>query len=623
MVQGRRLRPRTTRRVRAWIIAAACGLVAACAATPASASGPVWTAGAELGLPSNAHPSAPDAALTSVACPMVVGSCAAAGTYTDDTSAGRALVAEEAAGPGWRSSASALPGDADGGHPDPRLLSIACGAAGSCSAVGHYARSGDARAMIASRAGGGWQADELALPAGAGATPYAGLTAVACGAAGACGAIGFYEVSGGSDVPMAAAQVGGAWSAADAIVLPAGAATTDPLAALLSVACGGAGTCVAVGAYEDASGAFRPMATVLSGGTWAPAVQIALPADAHATTPDAVLSTVACPASDICIAGGSYRDSGGAARPLVASLGGGSWASTALALPAGAAAHPDTAEIDAIACGAVGSCGAVGTYADTGATPRTMVASQIGGSWGAATRLALPADADQASAASSESSIACGAAGACVLVAPYVDASGNGQRAMTAAQVDGAWSAASTLPLPADAHATLPDAFPDSVACAERWSCVAVGSYTNTSGSRRVLLATAAPAQDNAPPTPAPAGTAGTPAPVTSKAQAAARPVLAVKTARFAVSKGAVRVKLACREARCSGTIKLTTAKGRRVVLAKGTYGLARGKSKTIVLRLTRSGRKAFEHSRVQPVHARLVIAIKGARTLSRAITVH
>ena len=96
-----------------------------------------------------------------------------------------------------------------------------------------------------------------------------------------------------------------------------------------------------------------------------------------------------------------------------------------------------------------------------------------------------------------------------------------------------------------------------------------------------------------------------------------------MKSARFAASKGAVRIKLACREARCSGTIKLTTAKGRRVVLAKGTYALARGKSKTIVLRLTRSGRKAFKHSRVQPVRARLVITIKGARTLNRAITVH
>ena len=601
-------------------MAAACGLVASCAAAPASAAGPAWTAGAELGLPSNAHPSAPEAAMTSVACPTI-GSCAAAGTYTDDTSAGRALVAEEATGAGWRSSASALPGDADAGHPDPRLLSIACGAPGSCSAVGHYARSGDTRAMIASGTGGGWQADELVLPAAAGATPYASLTAAACGGTGACAAIGFYEGSTGNDVPMAAAQVDGAWSAAEAIVLPAGAAT-DPVAALLSVACGGAGTCVAVGAYEDASGAFRPMATVLSDGAWAPAVQIALPANAHATAPNAVLSTVACPASDICVAGGSYRDSGGAARPLVASLDGGSWTSAGLALPAGAAANPDTAQIDAIACGAVGSCGMVGTYADAGATPRTMVASLIGASWGAATRLALPADADQASAASSESSIACGAAGACVLLAPYVDASGNAQRAMTAAQVDGAWSAASTLPLPADAHATLPDVFPDSVACADRWSCVAVGSYTTASGSRRVLLATAARAQESAPPSPV-VGTAGAPAPFTSKAPVAGRPVLAVKSARFAASKGTVRVKLACRQASCSGTIKLTAAKGKRVVLAKGAYALARGKGKTIVVRLTKAGRKAFKHSRVQPVGAKLVITIKGARTLTRAVTVH
>jgi hypothetical protein len=57
-------------------------------------------------------------------------------------------------------------------------------------------------------------------------------------------------------------------------------------------------------------------------------------------------------------------------------------------------------------------------------------------------------------------------------------------------------------------------------------------------------------------------------------------------------------------------------------VLAKATYSLARGKSNTIAVRLTKAGRKAFAHSRAQRVRATLVITVKGAATLSRTISV-
>ena len=604
------------------IATAACVLVSICVAAPASAAGPAWTAGAELQLPANVHLSAPDADVRSIAC-AGPGSCAAVGTYTDDSGAGRALVAEGAVGAGWHSFELLPPANASS-HPDPRLLSVACGAPGSCSAVGDYAgAAGAVRAMVASRTPSGWSgADELDLPGDANATPDATLAAVACGGAGSCAAIGSYKDAGGDYRPMTAAQAGGTWSAAAPIDLPADAAAPAD-AIVLSVACGGPGSCVAVGAYKDAAGAYRPMAAVLAGGIWSAAVQVGLPRDADGTAPDAYLATLACPAAVTCVAGGSYRDTNGDARALTASLDDGGWTASSLPLPAGASASPAIASVDAIACGAAGSCGAVGTYTDAAGVDRTMVASQTAASWGAATRLAMPSDADPASAASSSTSIACGAAGACVMAGSYVDATGAAQRAMTAAQVDGTWSAASALPLPAGARAANPDALPTSVSCGDRWSCVAAGSYTDTAGGRRVLLAGSGPAADPTPPggSPAPTAASGAPAPV-ARPSVASRAAIALKTSRFAAAKGVVRINLACRAARCSGTIKLTTARGRTIVLAKAAYAIARGKSRTISVRLTKAGRKAFKHSRAQAVRAKLVISVKGARTTTRTVLV-
>jgi hypothetical protein len=252
-----------------------------------------------------------------------------------------------------------------------------------------------------------------------------------------------------------------------------------------------------------------------------------------------------------------------------------------------------------------------------------MVASQTAGSWAAATRLALPADADPTAPAGSETAVACGAPGACILVASYIDASGIGQRAMTAAQTNGVWSAATALPLPGDAHATNPDAFTMSAACSDRWYCVAVGAYTNKSGTRRALLGTGYPSGPPPTQTTTPPPPAATPAPVTTAPSAALRPIVVLKTSKFTVSKGAIKVKLGCRIAHCSGTVKLTTtAKRKTVVLAKASYALARGRTATISVRLTKAGRKALKHSRARAVRAKLVISLKGARTISKTVAV-
>jgi hypothetical protein len=182
--------------------------------------------------------------------------------------------------------------------------------------------------------------------------------------------------------------------------------------------------------------------------------------------------------------------------------------------PTDANATAPGASIDAIACGATGSCGAAGTYADAGGTPRTMVASQTAGSWGAATRLALPADADPADA-----------------------------RRHARAGHDGTVRGAATDRRPQDVEVH--------------------GLEGRDQGQARL--------PDRA----------------------------------------------------CSGTVKLTTtAKRKTVVLAKASYALVRGRTATISVRLTKAGRKALKHSRARAVRAKLVISLKGARTISKTVAI-
>jgi hypothetical protein len=623
MAHGRRAGHETTqrraRRLRSWLPAlACCTVVAATCAAPASAAGPAWTGFTELS-PTDAHPDAPDAVVESVACAGSA-SCAAVGSYTDADGFDQAMAASRAGGD-WSVSEPGLPGNANSSYPEPSLLSVACGAPGSCSAVGVY--TGDAgvtRAMVTSRSSGAWLgAEEAPLPPDANPSLGSDLSAVACGGAGSCSAVGSYKDNGGVSRLMIVTLAHGTWSA-EKIDPPAGAVEAN----LLSVACGAVGSCATVGFYGDGSGAVRPMAATQSGGDWtAAAIDVALPLDANPAAPNGYLISLACGGAGSCVAGGSYSDDKtptSASHAIFTSLANGSWSRAAvLPLPSDANDTDPAASVDALGCGAPGSCGAVGTYTDGSGTPRTMVASQVSESWAPAARLELPADAAPDVAASDETSIACADAGACVLAGSYVDAST--QRPMVASQVNGTWSAASALGLPSDAHAN-PDAVATSVACGAPSSCLVGGFYNGPSGSRRAMVASLDP-QETAPPTSTPPAPAATPAPVTTAPSAALQPIVVLKTSKFTVSKGAIKVKLGCRTAHCSGTVKLTTtAKRKTVVLAKASYALVRGRTATISVRLTKAGRKALKHSRARAVRAKLVISIKGGRSTSRTVAV-
>ncbi|WP_295695612.1 hypothetical protein [Lapillicoccus sp.] len=133
--------------------------------------------------------------------------------------------------------------------------------------------------------------------------------------------------------------------------------TADPTgvrhAYATAISCPTTNFCAAIADSGTESYRSRPIAEVLSGGSWT-ALELPLPAGA----PLATLTSISCPAAGVCVAVGSYYPptSTGASANLVETLTGGRW--SARRVPNAAVGDNSLA---AVSCAAVGSCVAVGT----------------------------------------------------------------------------------------------------------------------------------------------------------------------------------------------------------------------------------------------------------------------
>ena len=317
-----------------------------------------WTA-TRAPLPANAA-AAPQARISAVACASAT-ACVAVGRYATSTSRDALLVSGH--GSAWSGRAAPLPADASA-RPDATLVSVACPAATSCTAVGSYVDGlGNRQGMLVLLQGSNWTAVRAPLPADA-KVPGAALTAVACPSATACVAVGSYSAA---TRGFAVTGQGTSWTAA-ATPEPTGAAG-QAKPSFRSIACGTAG-CVAVGSYTNADGSTQGL-IVTGQGTVFTAVRTALPADAAPAqgSPGAQLTSVSCPSVGQCVAAGIYTDSSGEAETLLLSRAGSAWTAVKAPSPANARTVGSQAQgsltpptISSVACWAPSECIAVGGY---------------------------------------------------------------------------------------------------------------------------------------------------------------------------------------------------------------------------------------------------------------------
>ncbi len=214
--------------------------------------------------------------------------------------------------------------------------------------------------------------------------------------------------------------------------------------------------------------------------TFAKAVQITLPPDAHAHYAPSTLTAVSCVKAGDCEAGGWYTNSQDSKEVMVAAETNGHWArASELAMPAGAD-QDQVATVSGIACTGIGDCVAVGTYNGI-SRPEAYIATEKGGKWAGARAVTLPAGSAE-KARSALSSIACTGPGDCVAVGGFSGKLSAGHM-MAVTETSGNWKRARMLTPPAGAM----DAGLSSVSCASTGNCSSVGDYETSKGTNEVL----------------------------------------------------------------------------------------------------------------------------------------
>jgi hypothetical protein len=340
-----------------------------------------WGRASELTLPAGANTTAEDqhAQLSSVACTSA-GNCVAVGGYSDVASSTHAMVAAETNGVWGQASEINVPAGANATQ-TASLESVACTSPGNCVAVGSYTGTQGANGgasfdystvygtegMAVTETDGVWaQASALALPIGAaaGAGQQVSVASVACTGPGSCVAVGTYNEGSGDDGGMIATDTNGAWGQASELVLPSNAPPTpvQAPAGLASVACTGAGDCVAVGNYTERLGGGVGMAATETNGIWGQAKAVASPLGAGGEF--ANLVAVACASAADCVAVGNYQNANSDTLGMDATDTDGIWdQASELALPTPRDDEEDPfASLTSVACTGPGSCVAVGSY---------------------------------------------------------------------------------------------------------------------------------------------------------------------------------------------------------------------------------------------------------------------
>lgn len=348
-----------------------------------------------------------------------------------------ALIAAPAAGAAaWKAENMVIPQTVQG-----QLLSVSCGAPGSCEGVGQVLDAqGYVRSLAESWNGSRWTTQSVpSFDA-----PVTSLSAVSCSGPSSCVAVGSY--SGYTSAGMFAERWDGSSWTVQLMSNPPGT-----FGFLNSVACANADSCTAVGSELTKTGGQLPLVEVWNGIGWhaqqAPAEPGALASQ---------LTGVSCPSVAACTAVGAYINSSGAELPTAESHTKSGWQLEALPLPSTA----QVAFASAVSCSAVDECTLVGSYLTS--DQELGLAERWNGFAWSQEKIAHPTG----EAFTSLAGVSCTSSSACVAVGGAASPRSSGP--LSESWNGSAWSVQAT---PSE-----PGGFLGSISCAAGSSCNAVGT---------------------------------------------------------------------------------------------------------------------------------------------------
>ncbi len=415
-------------------------------------------------------------ALSSVVC-RATSFCMAVGT----NSAGTSNVSALWNGHAWRK----LTTPQDDCGPFCELAQVACPSRSYCQAVGASGTDDETANFPFAVTWNGTSWAEVATPQ----TPsISGLEDIACATAKNCVAVGWYEEedpycngcvlvdgwNGSTWTQLSIPTTDGALygvscpEANDCVVVGGSLAMTwngtswqsltiaspgDSGATLYKIACWSLSGCMAVGNYNDASGAQFTLAERWNGASWS------VERTFTQGDPNAGFSAVSCRTTTDCVAVGDYVGQGDVLSALAEHWNGHSWSVLSPAEP-GAQVNVLTS----VSCPAIGNCVAVGYY-DVSGSPQTLAEQWDGSSW----RLLSTSQAGTLQA------VSCTATDNCVAVGS--DSAGSTRSTLSETWNGSSWQVQAT-PSPGATFGELA-----GISCPSATNCTAVGAYNTSAGS--------------------------------------------------------------------------------------------------------------------------------------------
>jgi hypothetical protein len=307
--------------------------------------------------------------------------------------------------------------------------------------------------------------------------PWLAVLAIAVGAA--------LMAGGGAAVPARAATGGasgpsGHWGPAQAVRgAVAGVATPASVAEVTALSCRSAGNCTGGGSFSDAKGMPQGFVVSAKRDRWGAARQLLGPSDAMSS----MVNAVACSGAGNCVAGGSFLGTGQFSRAFLAPQVNGSWGA-AIAVPGLDAINKGSAEVDATACPAKGSCVAVGGFSDSKGNTTVFVTEQDGAVWLDAQPL-KGLDFLNRRGLAFVHALSCPLPGDCVAVGSYLGQGGFTQ-AFEAEQINGTWEDAQ--PVSGVPSLNSGNSNAAAVACASLGNCAVSGTYTDAQHKVQVFV---------------------------------------------------------------------------------------------------------------------------------------
>jgi hypothetical protein len=316
----------------------------------------------------------------------------------------------------------------------------------------------------------------LPIPAGLGKTTDATASAVSCTSKGSCVAVGDYVVGphgGTSQGPIIFTERSGRWTSGPRLALPNNA--TDRFSSLSAVSCPSVGTCVATGDYLVGQ-VYKPLVVTETSGKWGREIEAPLPSNSsHAKNSLAALFSVSCSVAGSCVAVGQYN-TGSTVQGFIDTQSSGGWTSMQAPMPIGTA----SSSLHSVSCApGGGSCEAVGWYVGP-KLARPVALEEIGGIWYRGAGIATPSNAAPVSPDNldypSLSAISCPASRSCNAGGQYWTKQGNAEP-FFASDSAGVWGAAHEANLPSAALTKYQAASIQAIDCTSTARCAAAGSY--------------------------------------------------------------------------------------------------------------------------------------------------